>query len=211
MATTIAARVIPTCHPRPRAARSAASAFRSAMSFASVVRSLQYSACMVFMRSANRAIRSDSPWGAGHRTNGASPREGPNSAGRSARSPHRALALGIGEGYPQALGEPPGHSSCNGPSTRSTCHRGSVRPFSFPASSRRSHVGGLQSISMATAGMRRAQGASTTFGAAARPAPISAKARAPSDSGRISVQSRVPRRPSKIAAAASQKSAALYV
>ena len=58
---------------------------------------------------------------------------------------------------------------------------------------------------------RRAQGASTIFGAAARPARISAKARAPSESGRISVQSSGPRRPAKIAAAVSRKSDALYV
>jgi len=55
----------------------------------------------------------------------------------------------------------------------------------------------------------RVQGASTILGAAARPARISAKARAPSESGRISAQSSVPRRPAKSASAVSRKSAAL--
>ena len=45
------------------------------------------------------------------------------------------------------------------------------------------------------------------LGAAARPALISAKARAPSQSGRISAQSSAPRRPSKTACAVSLKSA----
>ena len=53
------------------------------------------------------------------------------------------------------------------------------------------------------------QGWRTILGAATRPARMSAKARAPSASGRASVQSRVPRRPSAMAPTVSRKSAAV--
>ena len=49
------------------------------------------------------------------------------------------------------------------------------------------------------------------FGAAVWPARMSEKADAPSESGRCSVQSKAPKRPSKMAAAVSRKSWAVYV